>query len=149
MSCSPSILAPFLTNHPCCSLSHGDASEVSYYEPWGYRMFQNIYFNVSTLWICSASFRLCVEGGNLHQNTVKYVMSVFTQGLRCVETPLRAGRLLMCFVCLKSTGTWNAFSLRRTSVWLKMKPRSMRDKICLPPLWLIHYESITRTIEFL
>lgn len=42
-----------------------------------------------------------------------------------------------------------SFSEENVCVWLEMRPRSLRDKICLTHLWLIHYESIIRTVEFL
>lgn len=40
------------------------------------------------------------------------------------------------------------FSEENVCIGLEMRPQSMRDKICLMPLWLIYYESIMRTIVF-
>lgn len=122
------------------TVSHRHNSELSFYS----RMFQHICFNINTLWNCSVSFRLCVEGGSVLQNTVKYMMSVFTQWLRCVVKWLRAGKLLMYCVCVFCVFEEHrhmkcGFSKENVCVRLEMRPQSMREKVCLSLLsgWFI------------
>ncbi len=75
-------------------------------------------------------------------------MSVFTQGLRCVETP--RWKALDVFCVFKEHRRMKCI-FSEENVCMTKDETSVNEgqDLSPPPLWLIHYESIKRIIEFL